>query len=154
MYMKKLLVMAGAIILIEGSMSGGCNFDIVHPKPAPEPFFTHNNYSQDDLIAVRLAWLMHPDNEIIYVRRAAAQCAQELYLVDDIAQGVLINTGDETVTTVIGPSTTAENYDRPITLSYDDFNKLLCDTVITALAQKVLARRGKIVGSTGTVSLK
>lgn len=91
-----------------------------------------SDYSQEDLVSVRIAWA-YQENRVGQLKYEASHISSSKVL--DYFAGnryvAIINANDETITTKL-------DNDKQVILSYEDFNKLLRDQEIVELANKRL----------------
>lgn len=97
--------------------------------------FTHKSYSQEDLVAVRVAWAFReePLRQLMFEAKEYAKNTPVHYVVD-AGFVASIDGAKETITTPINP-------EKNIELSYADFKQLLRDKTILEAANKVLKER-------------
>lgn len=97
------------------------------------PAFVHADYSQEDLVRARMAWIHH-ENEINRVKDAALHVMpiRTLEMLDASFIPILvvsINAHNKTITTSLDMA-------KSVTVSYADFDKLLRDKTISDLANE------------------
>lgn len=102
--------------------------------------FTHEDYSQQDLVTARIAWANQEDrlNQLLYEASEISH-NKTLEYVSGRTHVASINANDKTITTYLGEG-------RSVKLSYADFIRLLRDEAIVALANKRLKEDDSKIG--------